>query len=245
MKVIIPVAGYGTRLLPLTENQPKALLPIKGKPIIDYLIEKLDKIKEIDTIYIISNNKFYTNFAWWQSKQKTSKKIEIVDTGSVSVEDQKGALHDCLIAINQQEINDDLLILYGDNIFSLDLNKFINFVEKKRATSIACYKLENQQDAKKFGIVETNSEDKIIGIEEKPQEAKSDLAVTGIYLIKKQDIEKMKEFYNQSKRENKLRPGFSITYFIIGLSKSQDIYAFPFSGDWIDIGSREDYEKVK
>ena len=76
MKVIIAVAGYGTRLLPLTASQPKALLPIKGMPILNYLIEKLDSVKAIDTIYVLSNNRFYTNFAWWQSNQKTSKKID-------------------------------------------------------------------------------------------------------------------------------------------------------------------------
>jgi glucose-1-phosphate thymidylyltransferase len=245
MKVLIAVAGYGTRLYPLTENQPKALLPIKGKPIIDYLIDGLEHIKEVDSIYLISNNKFYTNFAWWLSNKKTSKKIEIFDTGSLTVEDQQGALNDCLMAINQHEIDDDLLILYGDNMFSLDLKRFIDFFNKKQTSCLACYELKNKEDAKKFGIVEINQDNKIVSIEEKPQESKSNLAVTGIYIIKKQDLDKIKEFYEKSKEEGKLTPSYSITFFIIDLFKNQDVYAFPFSGEWIDIGSMDDYERVK
>ncbi len=247
MKCILACAGYATRLYPLTENQPKALLPVKGKPIIEYLLEKIEQVPEIDPVYIISNNKFYTKFAWWLSsiESKFSKKIEIIDTSSLTVEDQKGALQDCLTAINQKEIDDDVLILYGDNLFDLNLRDFIKFFKEKNSTCLACYKIPRIEDAKKYGIIETDSENKIIEIEEKPLEPKSNLAVTGIYMIKKQDIKKIKTFYEKSKQENKLAPGFSITYFIIDLFKKQDVYAFPFSGNWVDIGSLEDYERVK
>lgn len=247
MKCILACAGYATRLYPLTENQPKALLPIKRKPIVEYLLEKIEQVPEIDSIYILSNNKFYTKFAWWLSlvKKKFSKKIEIIDTGSLSVEDQKGQVNDCLMAISQFDKEDDLIVLYGDNIFDLDLRDFVKFFKEKNSTCLACYKIPRIEDAKKFGIIEIDSENKIIGIEEKPSEPKSNLAVTGIYMIKKQDIEKLKTFYEISKKENKLNPSFGITYFIIYLKEQQSIYAFPFSGNWIDIGSKEDYEKIK
>jgi len=247
MKAIVISAGYATRLYPLTLDKPKALLPIKGKPIIEYVLEKVDKVKKIDKIFLISNNKFYTNFSWWLSNnQKNFKKtIEIVDTGSVSVEDQLGMLNDSLIAIEQFNLNEDLLILYSDNLFSIDLDEIINFFEEKKSSGLACYKLKNKQDARKFGIIEIDQKNRIIGTEEKPQEPKSDLAVTGIYFIKKEDIKKLKEFFKESEKKGKLNPGFGLTHFIQDLYKNQDVYAFPFSGDWIDIGSLEDYEKVK
>ncbi|MCX6742115.1 MAG: nucleotidyltransferase family protein [Candidatus Pacearchaeota archaeon] len=245
MKCIIVCGGYATRLYPLTENQPKALLHVKGKPIVDYLVEKINQVKDIDSIYLISNNKFYMKFAWWLSSKKFPKSIDLVDTGSVTVEDQLGPIHDCLMAIDQFEIKEDILILYGDNLFSLDINEFINFFKEKKATCLACYKIDNPADTKKFGIVTVDENKKIIKTEEKPEKSDSNLAVTGIYMIRKEDIPKLKEFHKKSEEENKLSPGWGLTYFIKDLYEKQDVYAFPFSGDWIDIGSKEDYEKIK
>jgi glucose-1-phosphate thymidylyltransferase len=154
-------------------------------------------------------------------------------------------LNDCLIAIKQFDLDEDLLILYSDNLFSVDLDEMIHFFEEKGASGLACYKLKNKQDAKKFGIIEIDSENRIIGTEEKPQEPKSDLAVTGIYFIKKEDIIKSKDFLKKSEKEGKLYPGFGLTHFIQDIYKKQPVYAFPFSGQWTDIGTLEDYERVK
>ena len=247
MKAIILCAGYATRLYPLTENMPKALLPVKGKPILDYLIEKVNEVREVDSIYIISNSRFYNNFSEWLSKKQENyrDKIKIVDSGSDSVDDQKGPINDCLIAINKFGIDDDVLFLYGDNLFSLDMKKFIDFSKEKSSTCLACYELSDIKDASKFGIANVAENNKITDMEEKPQQPRSNLAVTGIYLIRKEDISKLKEFYEKSKAEGRLKPGFGLTYFVIELIKKQEVYAFSFSGEWLDIGSKEDYEKVK
>ena len=116
---------------------------------------------------------------------------------------------------------------------------------RKDSTSIACYQLENIKDAKKFGVISIDENNKIINIEEKPREPKSNLVVTGIYIIKKEDIKKMLEFLEISRKEGRLNPSFSLTFFMIDLYKKQSVFAFPFQGEWIDIGSLEDYEKVK
>jgi glucose-1-phosphate thymidylyltransferase len=247
MKAILLCAGYGTRLLPLTENQPKALLPVKGKPILNYIIEKIQNVKEISQIYVISNDKFYTSFAWWLTKNQKnfSKPINIVNTGSITIEDQKGGINDTLLAINENNLDDDLLIIFGDNLFSFNISKLIDFFKQKQSNCLACYQLQNIKDAKKFGIIDLDENNKIIDIEEKPQEPKTDLLVTGIYIIKRQDIEKLRKFYEDSKEKSKLNPSHSITHFFQDLYKKQDVFALPFSGEWCDIGNLEDYEKVK
>jgi len=247
MKCIIIAAGYATRMYPLTENQAKSLLPIKGKAILSYIVEKIGKVQEIDSIYILSNNKFYTNFAWWLSNNKAyfSKPIEIIDEHSTAPENQKGGIFGCLTAINQFNIDDDLLILYGDNLFELDLKNFVDFFIEKKSTCLACYELPSLEEAKKFGNIEIDSENKITEIKEKPKEPKSNLAITGIYIIKKQDISKLREYYNTLELTKQLSPHSNITFFIQDIYKKQDIFAFPFSGQWADIGTIEDYEKVK
>jgi len=247
MKCVITSAGYGTRLYPLTLNQSKSLLLVKGKPILNYIIEKIDKIKEVDSIYITSNNKFYTNFSWWllNNQKNFSKPIEIVDELSTAPENQKGGIFGCMTVLNQFNIDDDLLILYGDNLFELDLQNFVDFFNKKRSTCLACYKLKSLEEAKKFGNVEIDSENKIIEIKEKPEKPKSDLSITGIYAVKKQDISKLRDYYQMLEKTNQLNPSSNLTFFIEQIYKKQDVYAFPFSGQWADIGTLEDYEKVK
>ena len=247
MKCIIISAGYATRMYPLTLNQAKPLLPIKGRPILNYIVEKIQNIREIDAIYINSNDKFYLNFTWWLTKNEKnfSKSITIMNEMSTAPENQKGGIFGSILTINENDINDDVLILYGDNLFSFDLNDFISFFKEKKSTCLACYKLLNLEEAKKFGNVEIDAENKITEIKEKPKEPTSNLAITGIYIIKKEDIPKLKEFYKKLEENNQLNPHSNMTHFIQEIYKKQDIFAFPFSGDWVDIGTVEYYEKVK
>lgn len=245
MKAIIIAAGYATRLYPLTLEQPKALLCVKGKPIIEYMVDKVNETKEIDSIYILSNNKFYMKFAWWLTSKKFPKSIEIMDTGSIDINDQLGPIHDCIMCLDQFNIKEDILVLYGDNIFSIDLEEVIKFFKEKNASGLACYELKSSEDVKKFGIVTVDESKKIIKTEEKPEKSDSNLAVTGIYFIRKEDLPKLMDFYKKGEKEGKANPSFGLTYFIKDLLEKQDVYAFPFSGDWIDIGSKEDYERIK
>ena len=117
MIVIILAAGYGTRLYPLTKDTAKPLLRVGKLPLINYLIKKVEKIKKLDKIIVVTNSKFFEDFVSWQKVIRTSKDIEIINDGTMSPEDRLGAVGDILFTVNKKHIVDDVLVLGGDNFF--------------------------------------------------------------------------------------------------------------------------------
>ncbi len=240
MKAILLCAGYATRLYPLTKNQPKALLPIKNKPLINYIAEKIEKCEEIDEIFIITNEKFYMNFVWWlkNNNEKFSKKIEILNDNTISNEDRLGGIGDLWYAVEKKKINDDIMVVLGDNLFTFDLNKIIDFFSEKKATVLGLYDVKNLEDAKRFGIVSIDENNKIIDFQEKPENPKSTLASIGIYFYTKEDLKQLEKYMKTDNQKD--CPGYFPEY----LRKNQNIYAIKLDGIWFDIGTKQSYEEV-
>ena len=173
MKVILPVAGYATRLYPLTENQPKALLKLGPKLMVEHILDKLKSIEEIDQIFLVTNEKYYQNFVDWANNYN-SPKIKVLNDGTTSNEDRLGAVGDVNFAIEKGNIDDDVIVIAGDNLFGLDMQRFINFSKEKDSSVFAAFDLKDPQKlAKKFGTVEIDENFKVIGFEEKPEHPKS------------------------------------------------------------------------
>lgn len=240
MKAIILAAGYATRLYPLTQDKPKALLEIKGKPILNYTIEKLENLAEINEILIVVNEKFYLNFVWWLNKYKDSfkKKIDIINDNTTSEETRLGSIGDLNFAISSQNLDEDILVVLGDNFFNFYLHGFSSFFNRTNKTIIGIVKLE-KEDAKRFGVVELDKDNKIIGFEEKPAEPKTNLASTGIYIFVKYDIAHIKGYIAENLNKDKM--GNLIKYLV----EHSEVYAYGFDDKWYDIGSIEEYDKLK
>lgn len=235
MKAIILAAGYATRLYPLTINKPKALLPVKGIPILNYIIKKIDKIDEIDEIFIVTNDKFYEYFLNWS--KNLSKKIKIINDKTSNNETRLGGIGDLNFVIEKEKINDDILVVLGDNLFDFNLKAIIDFFKIINKTLIGVYEVNNLEELKRLGVVEIKN-NKITSFEEKPQNPKSTLSSIGIYIYTKSDLNKIKEYMRTDKPKD--GPGYLVEYLLT----IQDVYAFKLSGLWYDIGSKETYEKV-
>ena len=237
MDAIILAAGYATRLYPLTENTPKPLLNVAGKPIIEHIIKKLEAINEIDKIYIVANNKFEQHFRNWLAAFDAQKPIEIINDGTESNEDRLGALGDVHYIISQKNIDNDVIVVAGDNLFELSLSDVFNLFKKKKSNVIVLHDVRDFELAKHYGIVEVEN-NIVVNFEEKPAAPKSTLASTGIYLFPKRTLSLIKKYIVQGNNPDKTGS------FIEWLHKRDIVYSYVTDKKWYDIGNAEQLEKA-
>lgn len=240
MHALILAAGFGTRLYPLTENIPKALVKIKGKPIIENTIDKINET-EAKKIYIVSNNKFYINFLEWldklkKTKEETAKKIKIINNGINSIEEAKGHAVEIKNFLDRINIDDDLIVLACDNFFKFDINDLVLLSRGKNSSVIALKKIEDKELIKKYSYVLLNENNKITYFEEKPSEPKSSIIATMCYFLLKPDLELIKN--------KKIEEFKNIKNILEFLHKESNIYGKIFDEFWTDIGTKEELDKI-
>lgn len=237
MKCLILAAGYATRLYPLTENFPKSLLKVQDKTILDHLVDDIDTIKEVDEYVVISNHKFYNHFIEWA--QSKSQKITVIDDGTVSNETRLGAVKDIQFAIETLNIDDDVLVIAGDNVLDFSLTKFITYAKNKNTSCIMRYFEGDIARLKKSGVASIDNGDKVVDMVEKPLEPKSNWCCPPFYFYKRDDAKKI---------PNAIADGCGIDApgsFVAWLCKNVVVHAMEMPGKRYDIGNLESYEKVQ
>lgn len=238
MKCILLCAGYATRMYPLTENFPKPLLDIKGLPLIDYLIEDLDSKNLINEYIIVSNHKFINYFNEWKNNHKNSN-IKILDDGSISNETRLGAVKDIWFAIEQDNIDDDILVLAGDNLLDFSLEGFIKFSNEKKSNAVMRYYEEDITRLQRTGVAVIDENEMIVEMTEKPKEPKSNWAIPPFYIFKKEFLKEIKNGIDSGCKTD--APGGFIEWFC----KRNKVYAYKMPGKRIDIGNLDDYYRIK
>ena len=239
MKCIILAAGYATRLYPLTKNTAKPLLKVGDKSILDHIIEKVEKVDEIEEVFIVTNDKFYPDFVTWALGYRGEKSIKVVNDHTTTNDNRLGAIADIQYVIDEVELDDDLLVLAGDNLFDFELVDFVEFYEGVGADCITTHQLDDEEEIKRTGVVELDDNGVVTSFEEKPEEPKSNLAVPPFYIYERETLPLIQKYLAEG--ENPDAPG----NFIPWLIKRKDVYAYEFSGERYDIGTVESYEKVQ
>lgn len=237
MKCLILAAGYATRLYPLTKNFPKPLLKVGDKTILDWLLDDIDASGEVDEYVVISNHKYASHFkAWAREKAYT---ITVVDDGTSSNETRLGAVRDIQFAIDSLHLDSDMLIVAGDNVLDFSLKSFIEYAKGKRSSCIMRYYEANPEKLKKCGVVQIDQSDRILFMEEKPDEPKSNWCCPPFYYYTKEDSKKIEEG---------IKAGCGIDApgsYIAWLCQENSVYAMEMPGKRYDIGNLESYEQVQ
>lgn len=235
MKCVILAAGYATRLYPLTESFPKPLLKVGDKTILGWLIEDIGGT--VDQFIVISNHRFAHHFEDWKSGRE--EQIVILDDGTESNETRLGAVKDVQFAIEQLGLNDDLLVIAGDNLLDFSLQSFINYFYEKQTTCIMRYWEESEIKLHKAGVAVVDEQDRIVDMEEKPVEPKSHWCTPPFYIYKASDVPLVKAGIESGCGTD--APGS----FIAWLSAQTIVHAFEMPGHRFDIGNPESYQLVQ
>ena len=239
MKTVVLAAGYATRLYPLTENFPKPLLKVNGKAILDHLLEDLDKIDEINEHIIISNGKYADIFETWAKNCSYKNPVTVLNDGTTSNETRLGAVRDMQFAIDALKLDEDLVIIAGDNLIDFSFKKFIDFAKEKDASAVMVNFEEDVEELRRCGVMIPDENMKIISMEEKPKEPKSNWCVGPFYFYKKEDVKFIEKGIKEGCGVD--APGSFVCY----LCEKTPVYAMVMPGKRYDIGDIASYDEVQ
>lgn len=238
MQAIILAAGYATRMYPLTENTPKALLPLRGKPIIEYIVEQINRLVEVENIIVVSNSKFYPHFCEWAKTALSKIPVAVLDDGTTSNENRRGAVGDVFFAINEFGIDDELLVIAGDNYFTYDLREQLEFFRRTGCDTLCGKEFPNKEMLSSFGIALLAPDGKLLDFEEKPQKPKSDIVIYAAYFFRKDTTQLFEKYLAEGNNPD------NIGSFPQWLYKFRDVYTYKMDGDCYDIGTIEMYNEM-
>ncbi|HSS80427.1 MAG TPA: nucleotidyltransferase family protein, partial [Gaiellaceae bacterium] len=187
MKAVILAAGYATRLYPLTLDRPKALLPVAGRPMVEHLLLQLEGVEGLDAIHLVTNSKFAGAFRDWADGWD-GQEVQIVDDGTDDEESKLGAIGDLELTIRVEAIDDDLLVLAGDNLFSESLAPFGAFGRAKDAPAIGVYDVGDLEAIRRYNAIELDDDDRLTYFEEKPEQPRSTLTGIALYFYPRESL---------------------------------------------------------
>jgi len=226
MRALILAAGYATRLYPLTRDRPKPLLEVGGRPLVDWILERIAEVSAIEEVHLVTNAKFAPAFRAWAPPQ-----VVVHDDGTRDEDDRLGAIGDlAFVGLD----GDDLLVVAGDNLFDFSLRDFVAFWRGKgRASAVALYDVGGVELARKYGIVELDEQDRVVSFLEKPDDPPSTLAATATYLFHREHLGLVRRYLEEGNSPD--QPG----RFVAWLQAREPVYGYRFQGEWLDIGDHD------
>ena len=234
MEAVVLAAGYATRLRPLTNRVAKPLLPLAGRPMIDYLADKIDEVGDVEAIHVVTNSRFAADFEAWASSRSGPVPVRVHDDGTTSNNDRLGAIGDLRFVIERAGLEDeDLLVVAGDNLFDFSLEEYVAFWRSRGGSAIGVHDVGDLDLARRYGIVELDDSDRVVSLVEKPERPAGTLASIAAYLFRAEHAALVRKYLEEGNAPD--QPG----RFVVWLYPRVPVHGYRFQGDWLDIGDRE------
>jgi glucose-1-phosphate thymidylyltransferase len=223
VKAILLCAGYATRLRPLTEDFPKPLLPVGGRPMLDWI---LDRVVEVtDDVHVVTNRRFAADFERWSAGRAT-----VHDDGTTSNEDRLGAIGDVRFVLDRIGREDDVLVIAGDNLFDYSLADYAAWWRGKDvASAVAVHDVADLELVRQYSVVEMDADERIVAFVEKPAEPQSTLCATATYIYDREHLPLLEAYPGDPDKSGSL---------VEWLHERAPVYGYRFEGEWLDIGDR-------
>ena len=238
MRALILAAGYATRLYPLTLETPKHLLEVGGRPMVDWVLDRLDPLDGLDEVYLVTNGKFAPAFEHWASG-RTGRSVIVIDDGTTSEDDRLGAVGDIGLVLDRKEVDDDLIVVAGDNLFTGDIEGFATAGRERERPVLAVHDVGDPELMSQYNTVETDEDGRITYFEEKPERAKSTLAGIALYWYPRQVLPLIHTYLAET--NNPDQPGRLVEW----LYERTPVYVWQLPGAWYDIGTPEQLESAR
>ncbi len=230
MKAIVLAAGYATRLRPLTDTWAKELLPVGGTPILTSIVESIQTVADVDEVHVVTNAHKAPAFVEWAQ----GREVTVHDDGTSTNEDRLGAIGDMQFVIERAGIDDDLLVIAGDNLFEFDLSEFVRYWRSKgTASAIAVRDVGTRELAQRYGIVDLAEDGRVLDFVEKPEDPPSTLAATATYLYHRAHVPLVRTYLDDGNPPD--QPGRLVGW----LYQREPVYGWAFDEGWYDIGDHE------
>ncbi|MFC4246727.1 sugar phosphate nucleotidyltransferase [Natribaculum luteum] len=233
MKAVVLAGGYATRMWPITKHRPKMFLPIGESTVVDRIFAELEADDRIEEVYVSTNERFAADFEAHLADSEFEKpQLSIEET---TEEDEKfGVVGALAQLVDREGVDDDLLVIAGDNLISFDVADFLDYFGQKDAPTLAAYDVGSREKAKSYGLVELE-DDRVVDFQEKPEDPKSTLVSIACYAFPRESLSLLSTYLEED--NNPDEPG----WFVQWLQEREPTYAFCFEGAWFDIGTPESY----
>ena len=240
MKSIVLAAGYATRLYPLTLNRPKPLLPVAGRPMLEHVLAALAPVRDINHVYIVTNARFADQFEQWARTQGSHAPFPctVVNDGTTDDSNKRGAIGDIHFVLETQGVDDDLVIIAGDNLFSEPLAGFGEYCRQRHAPVLGVYDVGDLEQIKKYNAISTDADGRITFFEEKPAQPRSTLTGIALYYYPRQTLPLIRQYVAEG--NNPDQPGRLVQW----MYTRTPFYTWRVPGLWFDIGSKETLEEA-
>lgn len=235
MKALVLAAGYATRLFPLTLDRAKPLLEVAGRPIMDYVLDRLAAVEGLDETFVVTNARFAAQFREWGA---TRAGVTVLDDGTSSDEDKLGAIGDIAFMLERTGLDDDLLVVAGDNLFTAEIGDFARLGADRRAPVLAVHDVGDLEAIRRYNSVELDGEGRIVFFEEKPERPSSTLAGIALYFYPRETLPLIRRYVEDG--NNPDAPGRLVQW----LYPQLPVYTWRLPGLWFDIGSHDGLEEA-